>query len=271
MNTANRSATGTGPTPDADRSLSALPSVGVRIGAFAAILLSGLAGRMIGYSLVALQCDGDCGLAKGLGLLVGAVVAAGGMAIVAVLVMRAHRRVARDRGPHRRRSRAAMTSPDGTTPAELRALATDLAERAGSLALAGRRRLGAGAAASPTTRSRAPTDPVTEFDRAAEALIVDALRVRRPDDSIVGEEGAGPRRHLRARVAHRSDRRHGQLRLRPAGVVHLGRRRRRDGPLAGAVYVPVTDELYSAARGAGATRNGEPIRVLVGERISQWH
>jgi myo-inositol-1(or 4)-monophosphatase len=32
------------------------------------------------------------------------------------------------------------------------------------------------------------------------------------------------------------------------------------GPLAGAVYVPVTDELFSAARGAGATRNGTPIR-----------
>ena len=79
----------TSPAPDRDRSLSALPSVGVRVGAFAAILLSGLAGALIGYSLIALQCDGDCGLAKGLGLLVGALVAAGGMAIVAVLVMRA--------------------------------------------------------------------------------------------------------------------------------------------------------------------------------------
>lgn len=85
MNTAKR----TGPTPDSDRSLSAIPSVGVRIGAFAAILLSGLAGALIGYSLISLQCDGDCGLATGLGLLIGAVVAAGGMAIVAVLVMRA--------------------------------------------------------------------------------------------------------------------------------------------------------------------------------------
>jgi hypothetical protein len=75
--------------PAADRSLSALPSVGVRIGAFAAILLGGLAGALIGYSLISLQCEGDCGLATGLGLLVGAVVAAGGMAIVAVLVMRA--------------------------------------------------------------------------------------------------------------------------------------------------------------------------------------
>jgi len=69
--------------------LSALPSVGVRVAAFVAILLSGLAGALIGYSLVDLQCDGDCGVPKGLGILVGAVIAAGGMAIVAVLGMRA--------------------------------------------------------------------------------------------------------------------------------------------------------------------------------------
>ena len=86
---AMNTATGPGPTPDNDRSLSAIPSVGVRIGAFVAILLSGLAGALIGYSLINLQCDGDCGLATGIGLLIGAVVAAGGMAIVAVLVMRA--------------------------------------------------------------------------------------------------------------------------------------------------------------------------------------
>ncbi len=74
---------------DQDEPLSALPSVGVRVAAFVAILLSGLAGGLIGYSLVNLQCDGDCGLPKGLGILAGAVIAAGGMAIVAVLVMRA--------------------------------------------------------------------------------------------------------------------------------------------------------------------------------------
>jgi len=79
----------TAPPTDTDRALSALPSVGVRIAAFAAICLSGLAGAMIGYSLIALQCDGDCGVAKGLGLAIGALTAAIGMAVVAVLVMRA--------------------------------------------------------------------------------------------------------------------------------------------------------------------------------------
>jgi hypothetical protein len=74
---------------DSDQTLSALPSVGVRIVAFAAICLSGLAGAVIGYSLVSLQCEGDCGTWEGIGLLVGALGAAAGMAVVAVLVMRA--------------------------------------------------------------------------------------------------------------------------------------------------------------------------------------
>lgn len=72
-----------------EKPLSALPSVGVRVGAFVAICLSGLAGAMIGHSLIALQCEGDCSTPKGIGLLVGAVICAGGMAVVAVLVMRA--------------------------------------------------------------------------------------------------------------------------------------------------------------------------------------
>jgi len=79
----------TAPPPASDRALSALPSVGVRVAAFAAICLSGLAGALIGYSLVSLQCEGDCGLPTGIGLLTGALIAAIGMAIVAVLVMRA--------------------------------------------------------------------------------------------------------------------------------------------------------------------------------------
>ena len=71
------------------RPLSAIPPVTARVIAFVAILLGGLAGGLIGYALVDLQCDGDCGIAKGVGLLVGAVVCAGGMALVGVLALRA--------------------------------------------------------------------------------------------------------------------------------------------------------------------------------------
>ena len=55
----------------------------------AAIVLGGLAGAVIGHTLVDLQCEGDCALPLGLGVFFGAVVAAGGMSIVAVLVLRA--------------------------------------------------------------------------------------------------------------------------------------------------------------------------------------
>ena len=71
------------------RPLSAIPPVAARVIAFVAILLGGLAGGLIGFALVDLQCEGDCSVARGLGLLAGAVVCAGGMAIVAVLALRA--------------------------------------------------------------------------------------------------------------------------------------------------------------------------------------
>jgi hypothetical protein len=57
--------------------------------AFLAILVSGLCGLLIGRALVDIQCDGDCALAAGIGAVAGAVVAAGGVAVVAVLVLRA--------------------------------------------------------------------------------------------------------------------------------------------------------------------------------------
>jgi len=57
--------------------------------AFVAILVGGAAGGLIGYTLVKLQCTGQCDAQRGLGALIGAVVAALGMSVVAVLVLRA--------------------------------------------------------------------------------------------------------------------------------------------------------------------------------------
>ena len=72
-----------------ERPLSALPSPAARAAAFLAILIGGFAGGLIGYTLVELQCDGDCAVPLGLGAFIGAVSAAAGMSIVAVLVLRA--------------------------------------------------------------------------------------------------------------------------------------------------------------------------------------
>jgi hypothetical protein len=68
---------------------SAIPSVGARALAFAAIIVAGICGGLIGYAFVRVQCEGDCGLPNGLGTFVGAVTAAGGVAVIAVLVLRA--------------------------------------------------------------------------------------------------------------------------------------------------------------------------------------
>lgn len=75
-------------TPE-QRPLSAIPPVTARVVAFIAILLGGLAGGVIGYALVDLQCNGDCSVPKGLGILAGSVLCAAGMAIVSVLALRA--------------------------------------------------------------------------------------------------------------------------------------------------------------------------------------
>ncbi len=68
---------------------SALPTVRARAVAFLAILVGGVCGLLIGLSLVSIQCEGDCATAEGAGALAGGVLGAGGVAIVAVLVLRA--------------------------------------------------------------------------------------------------------------------------------------------------------------------------------------
>jgi len=162
---------------------------------------------------------------------------------------------------------ADMASPP-PDPLALRSLAERLARRAGTEALAGRRALGVGQAVSHDTKS-SPTDPVTEYDRAAEAVIVETIRGARPHDSIVGEEGAD---HVgTSPLAWHIDPIDGTANFvydlptwcTSVAVVD------ETGPLAGAVYLPVTDELFSASRAGGATCNGEPIHCSQATELSR--
>jgi hypothetical protein len=59
------------------------------IGAFLAVVAGGLSGAAIGFGLVGIDCSGDCGTPQGIGAIIGGVVGAAGVAIVAVLVLRA--------------------------------------------------------------------------------------------------------------------------------------------------------------------------------------
>ena len=69
--------------------LSALPSVQARLLAFVAILIAGLCGGLIGFSAVRVGCHGSCATPEGVGGLTGALIAAIGVSVIAVLVLRA--------------------------------------------------------------------------------------------------------------------------------------------------------------------------------------
>src|SRR3954469_1438122 len=76
-------------TDDSSRPASALPSIPARAIAFVAIIVAGACGALIGFSFVRLQCTGNCSTPNGIGAVVGGAAAAGGVAVVAVLVLRA--------------------------------------------------------------------------------------------------------------------------------------------------------------------------------------
>lgn len=75
--------------PREQRPLSALPSTRARALAFLAIVVGGASGALIAVSLVRLQCRGECTAVAGVALVVGAGLGAAGVAVVAVLVLRA--------------------------------------------------------------------------------------------------------------------------------------------------------------------------------------
>jgi hypothetical protein len=80
---------GNGDDAGDDYAPSALPSTTARVVAFVSILVGGLCGGLIGWAFVDLQCTGDCGVVAGAAGLLGAVMGAGGVAVVAVLALRA--------------------------------------------------------------------------------------------------------------------------------------------------------------------------------------
>jgi len=103
-------------------------------------------------------------------------------------------------------------------------------------------------------------DLVTDADKASEAVILGFLRKRHPNHSVLAEEsgasGAGSHRWLvdpldgTTNYAHRLP--HFCVSVAVEGP---------EGLLAGAVYDPLKDELFSAARGRGAACNGEALHA----------
>lgn len=143
------------------------------------------------------------------------------------------------------------TSPDVDL---FRAVAADAALAAGRIQKA---RLGT----EIGIQNKGELDLVTEVDRACEAAILARLRRSFPDHDIVAEESAPSLSGSEyvwyvdpldgtTNFAHNY----------PFFCTSIALTRAKQ-VIASAVYDPVKDELFTAARGRGATCNGTPLRV----------
>jgi myo-inositol-1(or 4)-monophosphatase len=136
------------------------------------------------------------------------------------------------------------------------ALASQAAREAGTLLLELQR--------SPATGIRSKssaTDLVSEADERAERAIVTTIRKRRPDDAIVAEEGSNARGS--SGVSWYVDPLDGTINY-LYGVPHWCVSiccADAAGPLAGVVFDPLRDELFTAARGGGSLLGGRQLAV----------
>ena len=113
------------------------------------------------------------------------------------------------------------------------------------------------------------SDLVTEADRRSEALIVKRLRSSFPQHDIVGEEGGG--RSTNADYCWYVDPLDGTTNFAhgfPVFCVTLGLAHRGD-VVAGVVYDPTRDELFTAERGAGAFLNDRRLSVSKAANLSE--
>lgn len=110
---------------------------------------------------------------------------------------------------------------------------------------------------------------VTIADKKSEELIIGGILGRYPTHSILAEESGATQPGASVQwiidpVDGTTNFAHGY----PFYCVSIGVEENGER-VCGAVYDPVRDEMFSAARGAGAYRNGERLRVSGVERLSQ--
>lgn len=140
-------------------------------------------------------------------------------------------------------------------PEDLLELAVDAAERAGELLLD---RFGAPATGVATKST--PTDLVSDADRDAEGVVVETIRRARPVDGFLLEEaGASPGGEL-TWVIDPLDGTVNYLFGIPHWCVSVGVEDG-DGTVAGVIYDPNKEEVFTGLRGGGAYLNGDPISV----------
>jgi myo-inositol-1(or 4)-monophosphatase len=147
--------------------------------------------------------------------------------------------------------------------ADLLELATRLALEAGALAL--EMRVGV----EQLDPKSSPTDVVTAADKAVERLLADGIRAARPDDGLLGEEGASDPGTSGLRwVIDPIDGTVNYLYGIPQWAVSIGIEDNK-GAVVGVVFDPAKHELWQAVRGAGSTLNGNRLRCSTASSLAQ--
>jgi myo-inositol-1(or 4)-monophosphatase len=140
------------------------------------------------------------------------------------------------------------------SPEDLRALAEDVAREAGAQLL----EAFAGPVIGLLTKST-PTDLVSEADEAAQELIFSRLLAARPDDGLLGEEGGGRDGTSGLRwVVDPLDGTSNYLYRLPQWAVSIAVEDA-DGAVAGVVYDPPRDQMWSAVREGQPLLDGETV------------
>ena len=135
-------------------------------------------------------------------------------------------------------------------------LALDAAHDAGELLL---ERFG-GPASGVESKS-STTDMVSDADRAAERLLLDRIIAARPDDGVLGEEGANVEGASGLTwVVDPLDGTTNYLFGYPVWSVSVACEDA-DGGVVAVVHDPTRNETFTAARGAGTTLNGSPVHT----------
>lgn len=111
-----------------------------------------------------------------------------------------------------------------------------------------------------TIKGDNPRDVVTSVDFAVNEFIIGEIKEAYPDDAIYSEEGGGSALGGRVWAIDPIDGSSNFSRGIPHYAVCLALLEG-GAPVAGAVYNPMTDELFSFKKGGGAFLNGVPIRV----------
>ncbi|MFI6088852.1 inositol monophosphatase family protein [Streptomyces sp. NPDC051218] len=140
--------------------------------------------------------------------------------------------------------------------AELLGVALEAAHRAGAFLRDGRPD-DLGVAATKTSA----VDVVTEMDIASEKLITDFFAERRPDDGVLGEEGASSEGSSGVQwVIDPIDGTVNYLYGRPDWSVSIAARKGGE-TLVGVVHAPMRGETYRAVLGEGAFVNDKPAHA----------